>query len=545
MSNANDFVIERGSLERYMGNDVHVAVPDKVKTISSYAFQRNTDIRSVQLPDSVTKISDEAFKDCIALERINIPEGVKIIGTEAFRNCRRLQEITFAGAPEKVGLLAFFGCWKLAAGTAGFPEQVQQFFTRMSMGEISLDEAKKLYVFSKAKGVATVKEFQGVAWKDGGSGKYVYYFNNRENSVIIPTKIGDLSVVKAPCKQIPDEAMVYCSEEYYDKLSRSVRANIAAAWLCEDKLLQDDLEENIRAFIKKYADDVAWALGKCDDSAAYRRFVEVAQPKSALIEKMVEQCQGNAEILAVLLGASDTPQASAADLTLDEKPKLSVAELKKLWTYQTLSVAASGEKYIEITNYKGRDKHVEIPSFIGKVRVGVVTGTFPEWVETVEFPSEDIQITCSFRNCKAMADADGFIAVNAGGRRILTDYIGPQDVEILSIPEGITENTYGTFKSMNFSKVIIPEGVVTLAGGSFSGCKQLSSVSLPESLRKIGSMAFQGCASLHRIRIPESATEVEPLDITRHHDENFVICGKQGSAAQAYAEKYSLPFVAE
>ena len=151
MSNANEFVIESGILKRYLGSDVHVIIPDQVKTIGNYAFGRRDEIYSVQLPESVTKISDNAFRDCTALEKINIPAKVKTIGAEAFRNCRALQKVVFGGAPEKIGVLAFYGCWKLVANKADFPENVQQFFTRMELGEVALDEAKKLYGFPKRK----------------------------------------------------------------------------------------------------------------------------------------------------------------------------------------------------------------------------------------------------------------------------------------------------------------------------------------------------------------------------------------------------------
>ena len=99
MSNASEFVITRGTLERYLGSDIHVIVPDHVKTIGSHAFYRNRTIRSVELPASVTKIAEEAFQDCVSLKQINIPESVKSIGAGAFRNCRELENLSFAGVP--------------------------------------------------------------------------------------------------------------------------------------------------------------------------------------------------------------------------------------------------------------------------------------------------------------------------------------------------------------------------------------------------------------------------------------------------------------
>ena len=540
MSNLNDFVVEKNILKRYTGKDPYVEVPDGVKSIDSYAFQRNANIRAVRLPDSVTKINDKAFSGCISLEEINIPEKVKTIGSEAFRNCRHLQNIVFFGEPEKIGLLAFWGCWKLVKNT---PPLLQEFFANMKEGKMTLEEGKNLYVFSKAKGTATIKEFNGVSMQAWDGTKYPYVFSNRENTLIIPVLIGDLPVAKAPSKQIPEDAIVYCGAEHFDKLPRSNKAILAVQWLMEDKMLREELTEKILAFIKKYADDVVYALSSCEDPAVYQRFLETAKPKAALIEKMVEQCSGKTEILAVLLNSGKSAKREAVNLTLDAKPKMSVAELKKLWTYQTYTIAETGEKAVEITNYKGHEKRVEIPEYIGKARVAVVRGVFPSEVESVDFPNEEMEIKCSFRNCKAMADANGFIYVNAGSRCVLTDYIGSNDIEKLIVPDGITETAYGVLRELNAREVILPDGFVSLAGSSFADCCRLQKVTLPESLRTIEQMAFQDCRALNQLYIPEGVTKIGILDLKRTKDASFTIYGKQGSAAHAYAEKYGHTFV--
>ena len=77
MSSASDFVIERGILKRYLGADAYVEVPDKVKTVDSYAFQKNAAIRSVQLPESLREIGQLAFSGCDALEQLYIPANVE------------------------------------------------------------------------------------------------------------------------------------------------------------------------------------------------------------------------------------------------------------------------------------------------------------------------------------------------------------------------------------------------------------------------------------------------------------------------------------
>ena len=538
MSNASDFVIERGILKYYRGTEALVDVPDKVKAIGSNAFWKNAAIRSVQLPESVTKIGEQAFKNCMALEQVNIPENVKSIGAEAFWNCGNLCRVDFAGNPEKIGLLAFYGCWKLAQDTSIQP--LRDFMTRMRLGELLQEEARALYQFSKAKGVASVKEFQNVSFREGDNGRYIYYFPGNENFLLIPTKIGEFPVVNAPSKRIPEDAIAYCSAEQFDKMPRSNRAILAVQWLKEDKMLREELNDVIRTFIKKYAEDVAYALASCEEPAVYRRYLETAKPKSAIIEKLVDQCGGKAEILAVLLSSGSQTKWEPAALSLDAKPKMSVAELKKLWTYQTLTDAETGEKFIEITNYKGHEKHIDIPDFIGKTKVTTVNVVFPAETESVEFPNEEIDLKyCSFRSCKAMADSEGYIVIHIGSRHILTDYIGDKDIQTLTIPAGVTENLYSTFRGLDIREAILPEGFLKLESSSFQDCKKLKYVQLPESLREIGQLAFNGCDALEQLHLPGNVEQIKYMGIRP------TLYVKKGSYTEQYAKDNNIPFVAD
>lgn len=545
MSNASDFVINKGVLEFYTGSDIHVIVPDKVKTISDYTFRRRDNVRSVQLPDSVTKIGDFAFADCTSLEQINIPVNVKTIGAEAFRNCVHLQNVVFSGEPEKIGALAFYGCWKLAGNMQNLIPAVQDFFIRMQNGKMTMDEGKLLYSFSKTKGAATVKDFQNVSLIDTTDPKYIYKFSNSENYLVIPAFIGELPVVKVPIKTLPEDAIVYCSTDLFEKLPRPNKSILAVQWLADDKMLRDELSDTIRVFIKKYGDDVAYALKTCTEPFVYQRFVDIAKPKANLMEKLVEQCIGNPDIMAVLLQSGNGTKQNADDLSLDAKPKMTVTELKKLWTYQTCINSETGETVDELTNYKGHEKHVVIPERIGKTRISCIRCVFPAEVEAVEFPYEDIEVKCSFRNCTKMADADGFVVVNVGSRRILTDYVGPENSKTLTLPAGVTENTYATFKGLDVQEVSIPEGFLKLASSSFMNCAKLEKVSLPDSLLSIGSMAFQNCDALQQLRIPQSVSEIGPLYINRYPPESLTIYGTADSKAQEIAETYKYTFVAE
>lgn len=542
MINNSDFVIERGTLKKYLGSEKHVIIPEGVKTIAGYAL-RGAKCISIQLPDSVVKISENAFRDCETLETVNIPIGIKSIGDEAFRNCNNLKEVMFSSEPEIIGTLAFYGCWKLIKNSAGLTESVREFLNRMRDGILTLEEGKRLYEYSKAKGTITIKGFSGVSMQAWDGKKYPYSFGGKENFLIIPVSIEGIPVVKAPSKQIPDNAIVYCSQEHFEKLPRENKANLSALWLNNDPMIRDELTSKIEMFIKKYSDDVARALENYDNVKAYKSFLEIAKPKHALIEKMIEQCEGKVEILAVLLEKNSKTKTAISDISLDDKPKMTVTELKKLWTYDTFIENKTQEKSIRLTNYKGHDKHVEVPAFIGKVKVSEIVGTFPPEVESVVFENPEIEVKCSFRNCKSMVDSNGFIILNIGSRCVLTDYVGSKDIKTLVIPNGVTENCYGTFREMDMREVILPEGFEKLANGSFMNCKKLQHIHLSDSIQHIGQMAFAGCVVLEQMYIPKGLTQTDFYGHLYYNKPNAIIYGEHESQAFLYANERGISFV--
>lgn len=98
MKDTSDFIIEDGALIKYVGNDVHVVVPNHVTSIEYKAFDAFTwksnvkNIESIALPDGLITIKHNAFSDCVGLKKIEIPNSVQNIGEEAFRGCVGLQD---------------------------------------------------------------------------------------------------------------------------------------------------------------------------------------------------------------------------------------------------------------------------------------------------------------------------------------------------------------------------------------------------------------------------------------------------------------------
>ena len=57
-------------------------------------------------------------------------------------------------------------------------------------------------------------------------------------------------------------------------------------------------------------------------------------------------------------------------------------------------------------------------------------------------------------------------------------------------------------------KVVIPNGVKTIASQAFKDCCEITEIVLPETISKIQSQAFQNCISLEEINIPKEVKEV-------------------------------------
>ena len=65
-----------------------------------------------------------------------------------------------------------------------------------------------------------------------------------------------------------------------------------------------------------------------------------------------------------------------------------------------------------------------------------------------------------------------------------------------------------SFAPVGLTEYIIPDGVTSIAAGTFAYCDSLTSVIIPNSVTKIEEGAFLHCSSLKRITIPNNVTEI-------------------------------------
>lgn len=87
-----------------------VVISDEVTGIGKRAFERCSELLSIQLGKGITNISEEAFQMCPNLKEVCLPDSVKAIEGYAFAYCNQLTSIDLSAGIESIGAYAFSGC---------------------------------------------------------------------------------------------------------------------------------------------------------------------------------------------------------------------------------------------------------------------------------------------------------------------------------------------------------------------------------------------------------------------------------------------------
>ena len=122
-------------------------------------------------------------------------------------------------------------------------------------------------------------------------------------------------------------------------------------------------------------------------------------------------------------------------------------------------------------------------------------------------------------------------------------------------PEKVTQIGSSAFVNNLYLKTLeFPDRIKTLGWMACSCMKSLESVTVPSSVEFISAYCFRACRKLKQVTILNPDVELMTNDILeeqyREHnsyeifrdDEQVVLYGYEGSTAQQYAERYTLPF---
>lgn len=319
------------------------------------------------------------------------------------------------------------------------------------------------------------------------------------------------------------------------------------------------------------------------DQAALRGSLRLGMLAPSDYDHAIEEAAklANAEINAMLLAwgnAHNTEITQIRERTLSRKLDAAPndpALLKSQWSWRKVE-----EDTVSITEYKGSDAHIYVPATIGNRRVTAIAsyalapyrnarlrrnGDFLKSVLTaVTLPAGITTIgEYAFFGAKKLTESNLPDTVTTIGKYAFfgsaihgitlpasVKEIGACAFEdcsaltTITIPSTVTRIGYSAFSSCtSLNAVTIERGISLLDTELFTCCYALTKIEIPDTVTTIGIRTFANCTALAHAYIPASVTMIS-------HDafygcKSLTIHGKAGSAAEQYAKKNNIPFVAE
>lgn len=152
---------------------------------------------------------------------------------------------------------------------------------------------------------------------------------------------------------------------------------------------------------------------------------------------------------------------------------------------------------IENLERRGRCSSLTIASETAYINIAMLR----KW-----YSLEEVVVAAGHKKYRTL---DGVLYSRDG--RILVRYPAGRREEMFAVPEGVKKIGEFAFENQGYlKKILLPESVVTLGTGAFSGCRRLEDIELPSGIREIpdagtyrGAGVFKDCQKLKRIMLPD------------------------------------------
>ena len=582
------------SISGYMGNDTQVEVPSmlderEVTQIGDDVFSYNTAITSIVIPNTVKVIRSGAFSGCSSLSQITLSESLESIGEEAFRGSG-IKEVRIPDSVTSIGERVFYYCENLenVVLPGGLKIIAEGMFTGCnSLKEIEIPNQVSVIAncaFDSCEGLETVQFSNSLE----EIGEEAFRFCQNLKEIEISSKM----------KSIGKDAFYYCKSMRKAVFLAGVETiGKEAFYFCESlREVQFPMLVNIGEKAFAYCSGLQKAilgegLVNVGDSAFYScdRLEDIILPNS--LTRIENQAFGNCYYVT-----EEGEVKGLASISIPEN--VIFIGSNAFWGCSALEKIDVAERNAEFCSMDGilfnkaktellyfpEGKHMEeyeIPSSVQKL------GDYAFAYIDVDMENISIVIPDTIREIGAYA----FYNCYLGNIKLPKDLksIGGYAFryslyEEIEIPSGVTyigegafsENYYLTsinvdaanpsFCSQNgvlFNKAktelitypggmegekySVPSGVTRILLKAFSENWNLKEVLLPKSVSKIERYAFKN-TNLTDVTIlnPQCVIGNGSDEEESYYDEVFSsgvkIHGYEGSTAQAYAEKYEIPF---
>ena len=507
------------------------AIPDSVLKVENYAFFNCSSLKAVTIADSVKALGDGAF-DASGIETVTLGNGLTSIDSSAFSSCNNLQYNTFDN------------CYYL--GTANNPyfalikkssasitnvvihSQTKligsgSFSYNSELTEVTFPSGIRSIGNSAFNGCSKLTTLNGTVFSKDLEyiGKYAFYGCPSLTAVPIPaatTYIGPYAFANCPNLTgiwVDASNSALCSDEQgvlYDKhktVLMQAPTSLSGTYAIPDGVIR--IESS--------------AFYGCGGLAG----ISIPNGVTDIGNSAFYKCIG---LTAINIPDSVTSIGSTAfyecqslkDITLPKH--LTALGSMAFYKCTALTEIMIPSGITSIANQTFQDctalKKVGIPNSITKIQTNafrnctgletaVYCGTQAQW-DAITFAGTDTYLSNAAKvihgagtvgSCPYCATDWGIYGEN------ITWTLTSDGLLTLSGSGPMSNNSRPFQSNEKIKEVVIEDGITTVGGSAFSGCRNIERVSLPTTLTTIELQAFYACSGLKEISFPNNLTTIE------------------------------------
>lgn len=501
------FVIKKGVLEQYKGEEENVVIPKEVKSIGAGAFSLNSHIKTVTIPSTVTKIHRYAFGRCRNLKQVIGGKKVTEVGEDAFKNTLWEKETLDKGG------IAILGTVVTAIDGRKTSISIPKEAKKISDGAMKCYKRSELEIDDNSKFTKLEKVTlpQGITY----IGKRAFEDAIALKAVNIPSSV----------KCIGAEAFYHCMSLKKMKLT-SDKITIGRSAFAECIELSNVSVTGIITKMGAMAfTGTLWMEDANKDKGIVTLGHILVSGKNIEGDYVIPEdiynladnaFDSNKSITSVTCNSNMTEIASRAFYKCPNLQKVKLTKKIKeigeraFYKCKKLESVTGGKNIVTISQYAFEGaglKKMELPSSLEEIG---------------KYAFRNSQITSIIIPNKISSIADGTFYGAAHLRsiqlpkklkkieRCAFQGTGLEKVQLPSSLEKIGE--YAFWRSQ-ITNITIPGTVKKIEGGAFSNCLKLKKVIMENGIQQLGHGCFFRCKKLKTVEIPKTVTKIDGSNV--------------------------------
>ena len=449
-----------------------------VERIGTYAFFGQSELKEVILPESLIEIEAYAFSGCSSLTSLTIPNKVNEIGSNAFTGCTSLMEIRYnavsvSNPNQKQSIFLGSGTAEGVAVTIG--DSVREIPSYL----FNTESAPMIKTLTMGGGVERIGAYaffgqsalQEVILPESlvEIGSYAFSGCSALTSINIPEKVASLGQgVLKDCISLEEVTIPFVGERADGEGNNCfgfIFGNYNNINVPESLRIIRITDENIIGYSAFsdcfYVEEIILPDNLLEiDGLAFSGCCALTK---IVIPVSVEYISFN-----VFLGCERLIIYCENSRAINWSSNWNPDARPVVWSYQNICTDSVYDYVVKegkahLTNYKGEETVVEIPSMIDGYEVSYFGNIFAQ----------------------------------------------NKNIEMVIIPDTVTTIGKGAFEyCWKLTNLTIGKGLTEIGEGAFYWCSQLKQITFPISLKHIGENAFAFCASIQSITIPVNVTYI-------------------------------------